>query len=135
MQKIADASELEAEIRRLLAYTQGESPSRSRLASELQTLSTRLASDESEVREVMKLLLQTVQQLAKVRPTLRMAAAALKRADSNGLFRRVYLPEMIRGDVQDIAENAIKMDRELDTLVNDFRLIANNLGDAPIEDV
>jgi molecular chaperone GrpE (heat shock protein) len=48
MQKIADANELESELRRLLAYAQTERPSRSRMASDLQTLSARLSRYAAE---------------------------------------------------------------------------------------
>jgi hypothetical protein len=48
MHKIADADELETELRRLLAYTQTEEPSRSHLASELHGLSLRVAEEGSK---------------------------------------------------------------------------------------
>lgn len=43
MNKIADADELEGELRRLVAYAQSAQPSRSRIAGELRALSARLA--------------------------------------------------------------------------------------------
>ena len=42
MRKIADAQDLQAEISRLLAYSQGQNPSRERLASELRGLADRV---------------------------------------------------------------------------------------------
>lgn len=49
MRKIADAAELESELRQLLAYTQSEEhPSRSHIAAELERLSERLASTDHE---------------------------------------------------------------------------------------
>lgn len=44
MDKIASPQDLQAELRRLLAYSQSERPSRARVASELRTLSERLSS-------------------------------------------------------------------------------------------
>lgn len=43
MRKIANTSELQSELRRLLAYAQSERPSRRRIASALEDLSLRLA--------------------------------------------------------------------------------------------
>lgn len=43
MRKIADANDLERELRRLLAYSQSAKPSRERIASALQELSRRTA--------------------------------------------------------------------------------------------
>ena len=48
MNRIADADELETELRRLVAYAQSEQPSRSRIASELRSLSARLAAQGYE---------------------------------------------------------------------------------------
>ena len=47
MRKIADADELEIELRRLLAYAQTDKPSRSRLASELESLRARVAGEHT----------------------------------------------------------------------------------------
>ena len=41
--KIANSNELEAELRKLLAYAQSENPSRQVLAQDLQVLSVRVA--------------------------------------------------------------------------------------------
>jgi phage gpG-like protein len=46
MRKIADTNELQSELRRLLAYAQSNQPSRARIASELRSISTRLAGAE-----------------------------------------------------------------------------------------
>jgi hypothetical protein len=45
MKKIANTTELQTELQRLLAYSQSELPSRAVLASELQALSERVAGD------------------------------------------------------------------------------------------
>jgi hypothetical protein len=49
MRKIADADELEIELRRLLAYAQTDKPSRSRLASELESLRARVAGEHTRL--------------------------------------------------------------------------------------
>lgn len=63
MRRIADAGELEAELRRLLRYVGTKLPSRSRIANELQALSARLAGQtkqaatldlHSEAKEIMR---------------------------------------------------------------------------------
>jgi hypothetical protein len=47
MRKIVKANEVERELRRLLTYSQSARPSRSRMASELQTLKARIAGGKS----------------------------------------------------------------------------------------
>lgn len=51
MRKIADTNELQAELRRLLAYAQTEQPSRSVLAGELEALGARLAGDKTAAED------------------------------------------------------------------------------------
>ena len=50
MRKIASTTELQHELRRLIAYTQTEQPSRQRIAGELQSLSQRLAGEDQSPR-------------------------------------------------------------------------------------
>lgn len=45
MHKIANTTVLQTELRRILAYAQSERPSRSRIAGELRSLSSRVAAD------------------------------------------------------------------------------------------
>jgi hypothetical protein len=54
MDKIASPQDLQAEIRRLLAYSQSPKPSREKLASELRGLADRVAADEDKVEKALK---------------------------------------------------------------------------------
>ena len=45
MKKIASPAELQTELRRLLAYSQSEKPSRAKLAAEMRKLADRVAAD------------------------------------------------------------------------------------------
>lgn len=64
MLKIADAGELECELRKILAYTQTDTPSRARLSSMLTTLRRRLTAgafvDEAYLQEVADLFRRAV---------------------------------------------------------------------------
>lgn len=67
MNKIATPQDLQAELRRLLAYTQESQPSRTVLASELRDLADKVASNpKAEVVAIMaKILGETVNALGK----------------------------------------------------------------------
>jgi len=49
MNKIANTNELQTALRRILAYAQTERPSRVKLASELQSLSVRVAAGKTYI--------------------------------------------------------------------------------------
>jgi hypothetical protein len=56
MDKIASPQDLQAELRRLLAYSQSEKPSREKIAGELRALADRVADDELTEKTLVEYL-------------------------------------------------------------------------------
>jgi len=54
MKKIATPQDLQAELRQLLAYSQGETPERGRIAAALTSMADRLAASDSKLEKALK---------------------------------------------------------------------------------
>lgn len=89
MPKIADADELERELRRLLAYSQTDEPSRSRIASELLDLSGRLKTADIE-DEGDPAVLGGQERINEAVDDIYMSAGKARTAASSGNSKKMF---------------------------------------------